>query len=88
MLDLEFTFKDLNLKFLQTSLTLTLNKKEINPRIARWALELQNYDYSLEHRSGKRMQHVDALSRNTTIFVLEANSFDENLIICQGKDIR
>ena len=67
-------------------MTLTLNKKEINPRIARWALELQNYDYSLEHRSGKRMQHVDALNRNTTIFVLEANSFDENLIICQGKD--
>lgn len=48
------------------SLTLTLNKKDINPRIARWALELQNYDYELEHRSGKRMQHVDALSRIIT----------------------
>lgn len=67
------------------SLTLTLNKKELNPRIARWALELQNYDYTLEHRPGTRMQHVDALSRSN-ILVLETNTFEENLIICQGKD--
>lgn len=33
------------------SLTLTLNKKLINPRISRWALELQDYDYVTEHRS-------------------------------------
>lgn len=45
------------------SLTMTLNKKAINPRIARWALELENYDYSIQHRSGVRMGHVDALSR-------------------------
>jgi len=34
------------------ALSLTLNKKETNPRIARWVLEMQNYDYILEHRSG------------------------------------
>lgn len=44
------------------SLTLTLNKKAINPRIARWALELEDYDYTIQHRSGSRMGHVDALS--------------------------
>lgn len=27
------------------ALSLTLNKKETNPRIARWVLEMQNYDY-------------------------------------------
>jgi len=32
------------------------------------------------------MQHVDALSRNTNITVVEANSFEDNLIICQAKD--
>lgn len=45
------------------ALVMTLNKKVINPRIARWAFELQNYDYSTEHPPGKRMPHVDALSR-------------------------
>jgi len=45
------------------SITLTLHKKDINPRIARWALFLQNYSYEIEHRPGSKMQHVDALSR-------------------------
>lgn len=41
----------------------TMDKKELSPKIARWALALQEYDYEVEHRSGTRMQHVDALSR-------------------------
>ncbi|XP_076660318.1 uncharacterized protein LOC143363643 [Halictus rubicundus] len=52
------------------SLRLTLNKKEINPRIARWALELQNYDFEIEHRPGIRMMHADALSRSTNILII------------------
>lgn len=66
------------------ALSLTLNKKETNPRIARWVLEMQNYDYSLEHRAGSRMLHVDALSRQ--VFVVEDNSFDRNLALCQNDD--
>uniref|UniRef100_W8C8Q1 RNA-directed DNA polymerase n=1 Tax=Ceratitis capitata TaxID=7213 RepID=W8C8Q1_CERCA len=42
---------------------LTLRKREVPPRVSRWALFLQDYDYSIEHRSGSRMKHVDALSR-------------------------
>ena len=68
------------------SLTLTLNKVELNPRIARWALEMQNYDYELIHRSGDKMQHVDALSRCMNVMIVETNSFEENLIICQSRD--
>lgn len=69
------------------SLTLTLNKIDLNPRIARWALEMQEYDYELVHRAGKQMQHVDALSRcNNNIMIVEPNSFETNLIICQTKD--
>ncbi|XP_076659907.1 uncharacterized protein LOC143363195 [Halictus rubicundus] len=64
------------------ALSLTLKKKETNPRIARWVLELENYDYTLEHRSGSRMLHVDALSRQ--IAVVEDNSIDRNLAICQN----
>jgi len=66
------------------SLTMTLRKKDINPRIARWALELLSYDYELEHRPGLRMRHVDALSR--AVGIVEDNPFEWNLTICQGQD--
>jgi len=32
-------------------------------RVARWALFMEDYDYSIEHRARTRMRHVDALSR-------------------------
>ncbi|EFN74626.1 hypothetical protein EAG_06729, partial [Camponotus floridanus] len=41
-----------------------LNKASLNPRIARWTLKLQNYYFSTVHRDGRRMAHVDALSRS------------------------
>jgi len=66
------------------SLTLTLNRVELNPRIALWAVKLQNYDYKVDHRSGK-MQHVDAKSR-CHVLIVEANSFEDSLLICQSKD--
>lgn len=66
------------------ALNLTLKKKETNPRIARWVLEMQNYDYDLEHRPGSRMLHVDALSRQ--IYVIQDNTFDRNLALCQSDD--
>ena len=68
------------------ALVMTLNKKEINPRIARWALELQNYDFKTVHRPGKRMQHVDALSRSFNILVIEPNTFEFELAVCQKQD--
>ncbi|GFW53318.1 retrovirus-related Pol polyprotein from transposon 17.6 [Trichonephila clavipes] len=41
----------------------TTQKKELITRIARWALQLEEFDYEIEHRDGSRMKHVDALSR-------------------------
>jgi len=67
---------------------MTLNKQNINPRIARWALELQNFDYSTEHRPGRKMSHVDALSRTNGILVVEDNIFEFNLSVCQAQDDR
>ncbi|GFW88310.1 hypothetical protein TNCV_820661 [Trichonephila clavipes] len=44
-------------------------KKELITRIARWALQLEEFDYEIEHRAGSRMKHVDALSRYPVIMV-------------------
>jgi len=52
-----------------SSLVQTLSKKSINPRIARWPLELESFNYSIAHRPGSSMAHVDALSRQTELLV-------------------
>lgn len=44
--------------------SLIMNKKDLCVRVARWALQLEKFNYVIEHRSGKAMTHVDALSRN------------------------
>ncbi|GFT90524.1 transposon Tf2-6 polyprotein [Trichonephila clavipes] len=41
----------------------TIDKKDLVTRVARWTLLLEEYDYKIAHRSGQRMQHVDALNR-------------------------
>lgn len=41
----------------------TLSKKDLVTRVARWALLLEEYNFTVEHRPGTRMKHVDALSR-------------------------
>ncbi|XP_036339729.1 uncharacterized protein LOC118749046 [Rhagoletis pomonella] len=51
---------------------LTLRKREVPPRVSRWALLLQDYDYSIEHRSGSRMKHEDALSRVSCLMLEDA----------------
>lgn len=41
----------------------TLSKKDLCPKVARWALSLEEFEYNVEHRKGARVKHVDALSR-------------------------
>lgn len=43
---------------------LTWTKRDLVPRIARWWLQAQEFNFSIEYRPGTRMTHVDALSRN------------------------
>lgn len=45
------------------SLRTTLTKRDLIPRIARWWIQFQEYDCSIEYRPGERMAHADALSR-------------------------
>ena len=54
---------------------LTMNKKDLYVRVARWALLLEEFHYRVEHRPGKSMVHVDALIRNplSAIMLVEEN---------------
>lgn len=50
----------------------TLNKKDLamSTRVARWILLLQDYNYKVEHRSGSKLRHTDALSRNPISMII------------------
>jgi len=52
----------------------------INPLIARWSLELENYNYKIEHRPGESMPHVDALSRQTELLSNKVERVWKNLV--------
>ncbi|GFX59045.1 retrovirus-related Pol polyprotein from transposon 17.6 [Trichonephila clavipes] len=53
--------------------TKTMSKKDLNTRITRWALNLQDYDYTILHCSGSQMAHVDALSRIQLVLAIHQN---------------
>ncbi|GBM90467.1 hypothetical protein AVEN_75845-1 [Araneus ventricosus] len=63
----------------------TMHKKDLITRIARSVLQLEEFDYEIEHRAGNRLQHVDALSRhpvmitsNDTLTAKSTKAQDEN----------
>lgn len=46
------------------ALRTTLTKRDLLPKVARWWLMLQEFNFTIEYKPGHNMQHVDALSRN------------------------
>lgn len=68
------------------ALVYAVNKANLNPRIARWTLLLQNYDFKVEHRPGKRIAHVDVLSRQVSY--LEILPLERELEFRQLQDPR
>jgi len=68
------------------SLVLAFKKININPRIARWSLSLQNYHFEIVHRSGNKMQHVDCLSRN--ILFVNTITVEDELMYKQLMDAK
>lgn len=46
------------------ALKATQNKKDLVPRVARWWIYLQDFNFTLEYRKGTCMSHADYLSRN------------------------
>jgi len=71
--------------------TMTMAKRNLCLRVARWALILEDYNYKLEHRPGKNMTHVDALSRNPLLTRL-IDEDDDGLTVrlrkAQAEDIK
>ena len=59
--------------------TMTMNKKDLCVRVARWVLFLEDFEYIIEHRAGRSMRHVDALSRNPLSTCLTVDESDESL---------
>lgn len=51
----------------------TMEKKDIVPKVARWVMYMQNFNYEIEHRGNTQMRHVDALSR---MFVIVSEEDD------------
>ncbi|XP_061390803.1 uncharacterized protein LOC133326139 [Musca vetustissima] len=65
--------------------TKTLDKKDLCTRVARWILLLQEYDFTVEHRPGTQMRHVDALSRHP-IMVIHDDGLIERIKRLQEMD--
>lgn len=63
----------------------TMTKKELPPRIARWAMMLEDYEYELVHRPGQQMKHVDALSRYP-VMSIQVDETTQKIGDAQSKD--
>lgn len=67
-----------------------MSKKDISLQISGLALKLEDFRYTIEHRTGTRMQHVDALSRYSSPEVLLIEKEDETVATritkCQEQD--
>lgn len=57
-----------------------MKKTDTSPRIARWVLFLQDFQYTMEHRPGKNMRHVDALSRNALPTAMIITEDDDSIL--------
>lgn len=58
----------------------TMTKRDLCVRVARWALLLEEFQYEIEHRPGKNMAHVDALSQNPLPMCLVASECERGML--------
>ena len=60
---------------------LTMRKKDLCVRVARWAILLEEFDYKVEHRPATSMMHVDALSRNPLPKVMLIDEDERGIVV-------
>lgn len=59
----------------------TWAKRDLVPRIARWWLQAQEFNFDIEYRPGAQMLHADALSRNPLVNNQDSSQKDNSLNI-------
>lgn len=66
----------------------TAVKKDILPHVARWWNYMQDFNFEIKYRPGKRISHVDYLSRNPVVNVGKLNLSTKNAQLrnAQGND--
>lgn len=64
----------------------TMAKKDVVPRVARWVMYLQDFDFTVEHRPGERMKHVDTLSRYAIMMISAAENMQIKIKRAQNED--
>ncbi|CAH2226641.1 jg24697 [Pararge aegeria aegeria] len=62
------------------------SKRELLPRIHRWWSFLQQYDFKIEYRQGRRMKHADFFSRYPKACINLAQNVDTWLKVEQRRD--
>jgi hypothetical protein len=68
-------------------LTYLRNFGDHNSCLMRWSLKLSQLDFSVEHRVGSKIAHVDALSRHKGAVINQSSLNRENIFREQQKDI-
>ena len=60
---------------------LTMRKKDLRVRVARWATLLEEFDYKVEHRPWISMMHDEALSRNPLPEVMLIDEDERGMLV-------
>ena len=64
-----------------------LNKfADSNPRLIRWSMNLAAHSFSVEHKPGKKIPHVDAFSRHVGTILQNQDLKPGLFCFEQGKD--
>ena len=60
-------------------LTYLRNIVDNDSHMMNWSLKLSDLDFEVEHRTGRKIGHVDALSRHVTVIIPEYSLDKENI---------